>query len=368
MQSFVAAMQQAPTKLSSPSGETVGQALTDGRHFTYFEIGNEQNFNSESFFGKSQGDNNNYPPIFAAAASGLYTALNGTAAKSAYRVITTGMVEPSISRTGSGPAKTPNNYNVAVNAINDAASGQVQKTPVPGDQKVPYGNLGFGVHPYNYATQNRDPYGYTGYWRNFYYLYCVYGGGIQPHTPPIDRTTCNHYNGSRQLDRMIRLWSTPIHGQPLPVVFTETNWSNEPNTVRDTAQACSNPTGCQATYLVDLFTYLHDKRCQQVNGKCSVNPSNVPIRVAWHRASNVAPLVVAHPESDSGDNLGLWLNDGTEKVITIPSRVMDVRTRRSVVACDNRAIMGRTFNGKTVTPGQRALTFDYYYLRNGGCY
>jgi len=49
MQSFVTAMQQASTKLSSPSGETVGQALTDGRHFTYFEIGNEQNLNSESF-------------------------------------------------------------------------------------------------------------------------------------------------------------------------------------------------------------------------------------------------------------------------------------------------------------------------------
>jgi hypothetical protein len=289
MQSFVAAMQQAPTNLSSPSGETVGQALTDGRHFTYFEIGNEPDINSKSYFGTLPGDNNNYPPIFAAAASGLYTALNGTAAKSAYRVITAGMVEPSIKSTGGGPFSTPNNYTVAKNAINDATSGQVLKTPVAGDQKVPYGNLGFGVHPYNYATQNPDPYGYTGYWRNFYYLYCVNGGGIQPHTPPIDRTTCNHYNRTRQLDRMIRLWSTPIHGQPLPVVFTETNWSDEPNTVKDSAQACSNPTGCQAAYLVDLFTYLDDYCKLYYRNSCEKGDfSRFPVRVAWYRGADKA--------------------------------------------------------------------------------
>lgn len=169
---------------------------------------------------------------------------------------------------------------------------------------------------------------------------------------------------------MLQAWTGSTRNynfQSLPAIFTETNWSVVGG---HTTSKCSNAAGCQGAYLVDLFTYLHDKFCKYVNGKCLVNPSNTPIRVAWHRAVNVGgpPPALPPGTQESGDNLGLWQNDGTEKVVTIPLFVNDVRTHKMVHACTNQAIMNNTYNGKAVKPGQRALAFDYYYLRNGGCY
>ncbi len=231
----------------------------------YFEIGNEVNFILEKpkytngTAAKNYQDGTyHYASVFGHAAQGILA--GSPQAKN--RVITAGIVNPTAARRGC--SNSGDLYEYAGKAI-DAARA-IKQTDVPSAGTVPTGRLGLGVHPYGYDTND----GF--FWRNYYNEYAGSRGS-------------NAWQGNCQdLNLMLQAWtgSTKNYNfQGLPVIFTETNWSVVGG---HATSKCSNAAGCQAAYLVDLFTYLHDKRCQQVNGKCSVNPSNVPIRVAWHRA------------------------------------------------------------------------------------
>lgn len=67
-------------------------------------------------------------------------------------------------------------------------------------------------------------------------------------------------------------WTSWFPG--LPVVFTEDDWSTQPNGETH----CGNVNGCEGTYLVDLFTWLNDHNC--VGTQCD-NTSSPTSHVAF---------------------------------------------------------------------------------------
>ena len=103
---------------------------------------------------------------------------------------------------------------------------------------------------------------------------------------------------------MINLWthySVNHQRQPLPVVFTEENWSNNIFAAIDAKsnQFCSYIPGCEGTYLADLMTWL-DRNGYAASGPVAV--ASVPIRVSWYRGSDRL-----------GDINGLYTEGGSGK-------------------------------------------------------
>lgn len=183
----------------------------------YFEIGNEPNL-TPLRYGPS------YPDDFRAAAQGVQAAM-GSATK--YRVLTAGMLQPTAlvtCTTGLPYGSTRHSYtnlDMATGAINAAEAG-----PDP----VPAAHLGVSVHPYKYTTPE-----VAAYWRNYYY----WGNG--------------YIGACFDLKNMIQTWTTAF--PDLPLFFTESNWSDQPAA----AIHCTNYVSCEGSYVVDLFTWLHDK-------------------------------------------------------------------------------------------------------------
>lgn len=108
---------------------------------------------------------------------------------------------------------------------------------------------------------------------------------------------------------MIDLWTARRfnQGKPLPLVFTEDNWSDHPNDpiIDDghSIQYCGNANGCEGAYIVDLFTWLFGHR-RQYN---TTNAPNSQLRVAIYRGANkpITPKVT--------DILGLFTVGGGPK-------------------------------------------------------
>jgi len=134
----------------------------------------------------------------------------------------------------------------------------------------------------------------------------------------------NWYAGTcGDLGNMLSFWTSWFPG--LPVVFTEDDWSTQPNSERSRG----NVNGCEGTYLVDLFTWLYDHNC--AGSQCDNTSS--PVRVMWMRGA------------DADLPLGIYTPNGGEKSIGL--RV-----------CSNGGINNSGSN----------ISNDYYYLRHGSCY
>lgn len=265
-------------------------------YFMYFEVGNETNQQDPAYFGPDPDPTkNNYPPIFAAAASSLASAIASTITPGVlrYRVLTTGMSHPSASvqaKNGcvnpySDPRHPFYNVDIAKEAIKEALA----------QPRVTTTTLGVAVHPYHYTTTTRsDRASGAPFWRNFYQMF------------PYAQQTALYYNKwagpCYDLGTMISTWQTggadkhlPNYfvGKHLPIVFTEENWSDVPYLSLVTpygangssvpeAQACDNPYGCEGAYLGDIVTWLYDHRQLYRTD----DPKNSPLRMLWYRGAN----------------------------------------------------------------------------------
>ncbi len=258
----------------------------------YFEVGNEENYNANLY------NLNNYQFVFGAVAQGLQSQLDSYGFTS-YHILTGGMLNPTAYFNSTGSCTAPNGD---VNATD--ASNAIMKAE--NSYNVSSAHLGVAVHPYHYDTNE------SYYWRNYYYQY-GYGpsGGNNSYAG-----TCGDLGG------MVSLWQGLFPGMPL--VFTEINW-----TTSFPSGNCSDFTGCEGTYLVDLFTWLADHQ----------NFSNTSIRVLVYRGADksVAP-------NTTKQDLGLYQRDGSDKTVVIG-------------ACNNGAVLG-----------SHSIASNYYNLRSGACY
>ncbi len=268
----------------------------------YFEIGNEVNLNHNGFAVNPSTNNwTGYGGAFANAAAALTTALQQKGYTN-YRIITEGMAAPTASpdqsqcnNTSSGnfANENYNNISIASEAIADAANKGVSLSV-----------LAAGVHPYHYNTSEST------YWRNYI------NNGQYGH---------NQYAGPcGDLGLMLNTWLNSLSG--VPVIFTEDNWTSNAANTPD----CSSDqyTGCEGTYIADLFTYLKD------TGYTNVLSS--PIRVAVYRGAD---------DNSGGHPLGLYQDGTTRKEIQLK-------------ACNNNGINN----------AQTSIDNIYYQLRNAACY
>jgi hypothetical protein len=328
---------------------------------TYFEIGNEQNINDIAYFGRA---GNYYPQLFQAAASGLYGALNAIHATT-YRIITDGVVRPATTDALAPKKPTPSgkyvcgetngpaagqttNHLVAVAAINDALQGN----PAQNEPAVPYTQLGLGVHPYHYTTAN------TYYWRNYYTEY-----GLMTYVNGERRLQRNGWPGRcGDLGAMVRLWSDGSHfigKHPLPVVFTEDNWSAQPLVALNPTnnQYCWDSTGCEGAYLVDLFTWLWDTHAA---AKGAAQTATKQLRVMWYRGADKASSAIP----GGLDLLGLYGAAGKGKS---DFHLHDCRQER--ILNDLYTDDGSVAPPSTLPSGAaKGMPGYYYLLRDTPCY
>lgn len=223
-----------------------------------------------------------------------------------YRILTGGVTSPD----DEGPGCKHGTIDQIYRAIQNAATG------AGSHGAVPVGNLGVGVHPYDFATSS--------------FAANYYASGGKP-AGGSTRNICGN------LGAMNRVWLGRFGGKSfpggLPLAYTEINYSSSGNSQQ-----------LQGTYLTDLFTYLYDTRSQQ-----SATPSTpyiVPgydrLRVWWHSIANF-----------SNSPTGLYNSDGSEKIFT-------------VIKCTrNSAIHG---GGTSVGGYSYTQDYVYYWLRNGHCY
>ncbi len=261
----------------------------------YFEVGNEENYHG-TLYGL-----NNYQYVFGIVAQALQSKLNSYGFTN-YHILTSGMLNPTAYFNSTGSCTAPgNDVNVA-----DASNAIIK---AENDYGVSAARLGVAVHPYHYNTNE------SGYWQNYYTQYRGTSG-------------TNGYAGAcGDLLGMYQLWEGLFSGMPL--VFTEDNWSDHPadhiNGCTGTScnPTCSDSSGCEGAYLVDLFTWLTDH---------GVSESNSNVRVLVYRGA------------DKDVTLGIYQINGNEKTVNIPN-------------CLYNAVNGT-----------HTLSNDYYYLRTGACY
>ncbi len=249
---------------------------------TYFEIGNEVNIAKPRYV--------NYEHQFATAARALFLNLGS---QGSYRVVTAGFSGPTATQTdfctnnegGTNTNATGNTFLIASKAIKGAR-----------DAGVPVAHLGLAVHPYGYWT----PPGY--YWQNYHSTYGQnfnIAGQQHPYGECLD------------LQQMLMTWSGRNNPQylphdtigKLPIVFTEINWKAGGGQSYDTncdnrspipptrfyahfyTKDATHPhngvypaprdgvTGCEGSYLADLFTWMHGHNYTQ-------DPQHSPVVVA----------------------------------------------------------------------------------------
>ena len=233
----------------------------------YFEVGNEPNIRY---------DPTHWPDFYAFSASAIYQQLTQSGYTN-FRILTGGILSPQVTDNCSPvttldalgqPVTTPN-IRFAYHAITEAED----------NQHVPESYLGISIHPYGYTTNQMY---YFNNWSKF---------------QPKLTSPCT------DLYQMLVEWRTHSRFQNLPIVFSETNWTSDPNNSRD----CGAPTGnfplCSpvengliTSYLVDLFTWLRDRGYTGPGGA---------IRVLWFRPADDA--------SPGAGHLGLYDKDGNLK-------------------------------------------------------
>jgi len=295
---------------------------------TYFEIGNEVDNTTEN----KPPLYDNYPLQYATAARALVNGLNN---RDDFRVLTAGMesptsyYDPTVCQL---PASYQQNVRIAVDALTKATA-----------YGVPANRMAVGVHPYSYNTN--DP----RYWRNF--------GRIYHQNYILPRGVC------LDLGLMIHIWSgdSQYASEPrfpantrdqLPIVFSEINWRSSLNdhdlncplyttytrdahryawiqqyqtlngpSVRAVLEPRSREVGCEGSYLIDLFTWMHDRYRSYVE-----NPQTSRLVVGWFEGSDGSGDVITGMLSnravlklDTIHNLGLYYVSGGETLAGIPS-------------------------------------------------
>jgi len=212
---------------------------------TYFEVGNEPNHDQTKYDGTAKGFRA-YAERFYYAATGLYQAFKTQKAPSYYRILTGGVTSPD-GESGCANGTIKQIYKAIINMVTGAGGLH---------GAVPAGNLGVGVHPYNFSTSSFK-----------YNYYPAYPAG-KP------KNLCSN------LGKMNQVWLTQFKGgrlgAGLPLLYTEINYSppGSPN---------PQPAG---GYLVDLFSYLYVTRSQQsANGVSTpyIVPSFDRLRVWWQQ-------------------------------------------------------------------------------------
>jgi hypothetical protein len=234
-----------PTEIPSFWGQQA-QAFVNGMTYPkgqliYFEIGNEPNITPYGTIGGTYagygGSELSYADRFAAAAKGIVA---GMGASPKYYILTGGMSSPTANTSCSAIHDT--NINAADLGILEAES-----SPNPVSASL----LGVAVHPYGYRTNQSN------FWKNYQYSWGTYW----PYST---------YGVCTDISSLINLWTSMFPNMPL--MFTEDNWADQPNSYPNTL--CATKTQCEGTYLADLFTWLED-----TNGYGTAGSS--PLRVAW---------------------------------------------------------------------------------------
>ncbi len=192
---------------------------------TYFEVGNEINFNDHYGFGLgANGYRYGYKGIFMAVTNALQRKLGNAP----WRALTSGMIAPTAD--GELPCNdvttgSPNLGTAAI-AIQGAEGARSNGYPF----NISPSHLGVAVHPYHYDTNDSST-----YWKNYY-------GSNDA------RYGSRHYTDiCSDLGDLVNTWTTAFPSFPL--VFTEDNWDdhpadqNPPPPANPPSGRCSDTTG-----------------------------------------------------------------------------------------------------------------------------
>jgi len=333
IQDFLTYMKQYSDS-NTPSGQSLFNQLTANR--TYFEIDNEINFDGtygfgQGKFGASYGGSN-YPWGYAAIFMTAAGALNKTLGNAPWVALTSGMTLPTAdgempcydTSNGKQNNPLPPNIGLAAAAIQGAeGAGRYNGYPL----NVSTSHLGVAVHPYGYDTQEYlSGTQIPRYWVNYYGT--NYSGTSDVYGPNI------HYGGiCGDLQDMIYTW-TAAFPAPIKVVFTEDNYESSD---------CLNNDGCEGTYMVDLFTWLHDHNSYD-------NAAISPLIVAWFTGVDFS-YYDGRTKQTVNRPLGLY------KVDTSGGQNWDKQV--GIPACSNN---------RTNIGGTHTIAHDYTYSINTSCY
>jgi len=203
--------------------------------------------------------------------------------------------------------------------------------------------LGVAPHPYGYQVKPG-----LRYFKNY--------RATQQFDPVTGLPYHHSYSTDTDIDAMNNLWQTVFRG--MPIVYTEVN-----RTQGATAQNFSD----EGAYLVDLMTYLYDRRCSWANGVCAqgITPSATPFRILWYQGV----------DSDTSSYIGLYFSDA-DKPSSLPSyekplaRAADVPSSspNALPAINSLPATPRCHNGKTRVTAAQTQQFAYFWLRNAACY
>ncbi len=344
---------------------------------TYFEIGNEPNCcKTYKFYNFTETDGNglhvDYRHIFAYAAVALSQYLRPSFP---YRILTAGMLSPRAPLNGkdasrhnnvcSSGARSYDGYLVTIDALTTAMNEGVNFAGTGYRKLTPkWANLGLAIHPYTYQTPLLKR---GGYFRNFHAL----AGTL--HT---DRdSTINAYlkNELRawgpcfDIDKMNDTWTRRTRlFRHMPLVYTETNWQSGPVPYPYEAMTGS--------YLVDLMTYLYDRRCAWTNGICrsGIVPSATPLRVMWFTGTDVGIYVASDPNGSPIDG-GLYYNTATRNQANSANQVTSASYEKPLTvsypfAQQSLPATPSCHNGKAQVTKDQTEPFAYFWLRNAACY
>jgi len=350
---------------------------------TYFEIGNEPNCCGPTRFWPLynfiEKDGNrltvDYPHIFAYAAVALSQYLRPSFP---YRILTAGMLSPRAPLNGKdalrhnnvcsrGPTRATDRshdgYLLAFDAlhmalfqgVNFAGTGYRTLTA----KRV---NLGLAVHPYTYQT---PPLKRGGYFRNFHALAETLHTNPDSYIAAYLKDEHRPYGPCNDIDMMNNTWTRGTRlFRHMPLVYTETNWQSSPLAYPHDAMA--------GAYLVDLMTYLYDRRCAWTNGVCrgGIAPSATPLRVMWFTGSDGGSI-----------NGGLYYSTNTrnqanstsyEKPLTVTQQVssptQNLPNRTVPVTHQSLSATPVCHNGNMRVTNDQTQPFAYFWLRNAACY
>ncbi len=339
---------------------------------TYFEIGNEPNCcRTYKFYNFTEKDGNrlhvDYPHIFGYAAVALSLYLRPSFP---YRILTAGMLSPraplngkdalhrnklcsSGSRSYDGYLLTLDALHVALfEGVNFAGTGYRTFT-------AKRAALGLGVHPYTYQTPLLKR---GGYFRNFHALAETLHTNPDSDIAAYLKDEHRPYGLCNDIELMNNTWTrrTSLF-RHMPLVYTETNWQSAPLAYPHDAMV--------GAYLVDLMTYLYDRRCAWTNGVCrgGIAPGATPLRVMWFTGSDGGSI-----------NGGLYYNTNTrnqanstsyEKPLTVTQLVQSSMQKRMVpVTHQSLSATPVCHNGNMRVTNDQTQPFAYFWLRNAACY
>jgi len=282
------------------------KGLTSGSsilNFIEMEIQNEPNTPTGNTYQFTH-----YPNKFGNAAAGLYSTFQSIGYSDAhYFIVTGGVAAPQAQPTNTQGTGCYNNLGVIHTAIRTANT----------TYGVPFSDLAMGLHPYSYNTND-------GYWKNYFAVGNSYvSGGCLDLNAVVNRWKAGWTDGT---------YTTP---SGLPLVISEDNWNAHPSTQND------NSSG---TYLIDLFTWLHDH-----NGYDS--PSISPVRLMWYQGADegTPPLGIYKGGTGTGGSSAI------EKILLTPT---NPGLPSGIICPSNPYVAGQ---GHTISNA-------YYNLRSSACY